>query len=508
MPCPSIAYINTDHTFDSFGDITLVCSPEMSNPAQKDLLSCDADIYSPRFPALGYDVDRNKLKSLLMRGQQISDHFSDSSNLVSKIEDFLESNPVSELSYSLNSCPELLLMFKEDVLGEKFNPEDWPEEKTKFRSVASESENIQVWVNQYFKISNNRYFDKNDPAINELTDLVSSYIKEKALEVSVKIKTNSSEAPRKARDFEYFLKQFEKDLFFENTEGEKSLSLHALVEIENDYKKWSRDKTPLDKNVLRSSTFNIDERTRIQFDSWLEDTFSDAIKKAYFRHSTPSGNVIKKKLDLDSITRIMKKNLRGGENYNYGAGNIRSKVAKSFKNWRSLESESYRLIEEDDFQAIKDKTNDKLLELIEDLRPFYRFEQNNLFIQTDDIVDIISEYAGGRFQALSEGFKTDGEFPRDKIDKFLDDMRHMETQYFEGKFKRAVHLSEFSAALVPEAIKENAKDIIDILEREGLRVLTYNPDIENDRKEKLIELASNNELLRVVHDSHGLGMTK
>lgn len=509
MPCPSIAYINADHIFDNFGDITLLCSPEMSNPAQKDLLSCDSDIYSSRFPTLGYDIDTIKLKSILKRGQEIADHFSEAPSMLARVQDILESAPASELVYHLNQVPEILLMYKEDALGEIFDVDGWPIQEDKYSCMASNCPEVRSWINEYFAENKTTQLDVNDVQLEDLAKLVSSYIEDEAQRIVDAISSQDKSSNTQKSDFEYFTKQFSKNLIDWNDSGGVRLVLSGAVNLERDYQVWSRQAKLLDRDALRSfSTKALDEETSIKLESWLESTFSDVVKKAYFRHPTPSGNVVKKKLDLETVTRIMKKGLRGGENFNYGAGNIRSKVAKGFRNWRSLENEAYRLVDDESFTPIREKCNDKLLELVDELRPFYKFSQSNFFIQTDDIVDIISEYAGGRHQSLREGFNLNEDFPKHKIDAFLSELRQMETQYFEGKFKRSVRISEFSAALVPQSLYDNAEDVMRILESEGLRIMTYDPQTPNDRKHKLLELASEHELVRTIHDTPSVGLSR
>ena len=508
MPCPSIAYYNADHKFDNFGDITLLCSNAMANPADRSLLACDSDIYSSRFPNLGFDIDRKKLKDACKRVEEIDSFFEDKGSIAERILDVIESAPVEDLAYRLHSMPALYIAFREEVLGETFNPSDWAQKERKYSVSISDAPEIQEWVNNHVEKSGRAYIRENDEGIGELKEIADTIIRKKADDIGKTLEKKKSSALHKGRDADYFYDRFRDELFVKDAEGNDKLSLQTLAKLERDYETWSVKSMPLDASEASRVTIGIDDDTLNKLDVWLEEKFSDTVKKAYYRHQTPSGNVIKKAMTLDNITNTMKKGLRGGENFNYGAGNIRSQVANNFRTWRTLEAQADRLVEEDAFQVVKDKTNDKLLELIDEIRPFYRFQGGNHFMQTDDIVEIISEYASGRFSSLKEGFEITEDFPRDKIDSFLQSLRTMETQYFEGKFKRAVTLDEFSAALMPKSVMENAPDIVNMLTRKGLTIDSYDPNVEGDRERKVRQLAEENGLVRKGAENSGMEFSR
>lgn len=505
LPCPSIAYVNSDHSFDKFGDITLMCSPELSNPANKDLLACDSDIYSPRFPPIENVLNIKLLKELLTRGQEISNKFSQSSSLAVRVEDILSSAPINELSMSLYNCPELFLIFKEEVMGEEFNPSDWPEEQVRYSSMASDSKEVRDWIDNYMSNRKTPYIDRSDESLNELEGIILDHIDKTAHDIEAALEEKGSSAIKRGRDYEYFKSQFIKDLFSKSEDGTLKFNLQAISDLEKDKKIWSRNSNLLERNNLRSEMISIDPKLKTRFESWAEEKFGPVIKKSYFRHLTRSGNLVKKPLNLEELTKSMKQNLRGGENFNYGSGNIRAKVAKKFNTWRSIEREEGRLTEDSNFQNLKEETNNKLLELIDKLRPFYKFSQTNQFIQTDDMVEIISEYAGGRFQALREGFELTEDFPKNDIDTFINELKTMDTHYFEGKFKRSVAINEFSAAVIPKDIESNSPEIISLLKDSGVDVVTFDPDIDGDRENKISQMGKKHKLIR--HGKHDISLT-
>lgn len=500
LPCPSIAYINSDHLFDSFGDISFLCSKELANPASRSLYVCDSDIYSSRFPSLQYSVDEEELKAAASRASEISKMFSTSCNLISRMTDILESDSVNYLSLKFHQVPELFVQFQEEVLGKTFNPDDWPKEPKKYDLMISEDPRIQAWVNQKVEKTQSIQLDINDPDIERLKKLIIEVVDDYAQKTAQAVNSNLKGKFNRGRDYEYFKAQFMKDYFHEKDDGNFDLIFRILPQLEKDYRVWSRPFDPLSEYELVKYIRNQENDTKLQFESWVSERFGHAITDIHFNHETPSGNIKKKRLSLEALTSSMKAKMRGGENFNYGAGNIRAQVATYFTKWRSLESEAYRLTSEEDFEKTKSFYNDQLSELIEELFPYYRFQEGNKFMKHEDITEIISEYAGGRFKALEEGFDLSDDFPKENIDAFLGHIKHAPTQYFEGKFKRAVKLSEFSAAIIPDDLPENSKDIINLLESEGIPYSTYRRDDPDNRIEVIKKVSEEMGLSRKFFD--------
>lgn len=69
LPYPSLAIINTDvSSFDNYGEITLVADKSLIDPARKGSRVFNADVYSPRYPAVEYEFtpeDHRKIREAL-----------------------------------------------------------------------------------------------------------------------------------------------------------------------------------------------------------------------------------------------------------------------------------------------------------------------------------------------------------------------------------------------------------------------------------------------------------
>lgn len=503
MPCPSIAYINTDHLYDSFGDITLICSPNMANPAQSSLYVCDSDIYSGRFPSIFHSIDEIDLKDILQRSIEISNLFSEKASLVTRIIDFLETNTVEEAIFSIHRFPELFIQFEEEVLGKKFDHSQWEKEIPRFQCDLSSRPKVQKWIRDHFKKTGATYIDAKSSDISELKTIISNEIDHLAKITSDAVAKKCTSNYMKNKDFDFFRKAFQKDYLGEN-DKKPALSIRTLTQLERDYQIWSREVDPLDIKGLEDYVKNQEDDVKARFERWMSETLEPSIKESFFYHETPSGNRVKKSLSLENVTKSMKRQLRGGENFHYGAGNVRAQVANSFRKWRSLESRAHLLSSEIEFEKTKKEFNKRYSDLIDELRPFYRFDGGNSFLQTDDISNILSEYAGGRGIALKEGFKVDEDFPAEKIDSFIEDLKNAPTQYFEGKFKREVLLSEYAGAAIPNDIAESAQDIIEILVRNNIPYEVYDPDTPGDRECKIKSLSNELNLSRAAQHPDSL----
>lgn len=62
LPAPSVAISRTEHPLEKFGDVTLIGSSDLIDPAQKKSKVFNADVYSPRYPSIENDIDRTALK--------------------------------------------------------------------------------------------------------------------------------------------------------------------------------------------------------------------------------------------------------------------------------------------------------------------------------------------------------------------------------------------------------------------------------------------------------------
>ena len=82
IPGPSIAITTVDRTIDSFGDISLIFNKDSIDPRRKTNNVFAADVYSPRYPKVKIEIDRNA---------QVWDKFKDEigSNEIFNLQEWL-----------------------------------------------------------------------------------------------------------------------------------------------------------------------------------------------------------------------------------------------------------------------------------------------------------------------------------------------------------------------------------------------------------------------------------
>lgn len=205
-----------------------------------------------------------------------------------------------------------------------------------------------------------------------------------------------------------------------------------------------------------------------------------------FRGYTNSGNRRYIEHNLENVVKILKKELRGGEGFNYGVGSLRARFTPQFKSIKQIRDAKKRLVDGETFKKIKDEIDKEFSTVADSLKSFYAYDANK-FGYYDDVINVFADAAKiGLPRALNEyGFKdvpTDAMRP---VAEFLSKLRELPTEYFEAKILRDVSLSEFSGAVVPEGTSEEA---VQYLRDRGIKdIKTYKSGDDADRAAKIAE---------------------
>ena len=202
-----------------------------------------------------------------------------------------------------------------------------------------------------------------------------------------------------------------------------------------------------------------------------------------FKGYTPSGKRRYVPLTLENVVKEMKGNIRGGEGFNYGVGTIRSGVAPQFKSIEQIQNARDLIQPRESLQPMFDVADKKFVELSDKYYPHYKYSGNEWQHQ-NDLADMLREAGMGKWYELFNAHKstTPPELRQEAVD-FLNYLKKMPTEYFEGKPQRAVRLNEFRGAVVPGDI---AGEQADILRRMGVeRLEQYDPNNPASRIEAL-----------------------
>lgn len=209
-------------------------------------------------------------------------------------------------------------------------------------------------------------------------------------------------------------------------------------------------------------------------------------KERIFTGFTPSGTRRYVPHTLENVVRILKKELRGGENFNYGVGSIRAKFTPQFKSIEQIRKSKDKLIDKSSFESIKDEIDNEFLSIGEALAEHYKYKTGFGFLN-DTVTQLMYDAATmGVPRALKEnGFNEVPVEKQEAIAKFLGKLRTLPTEYFEAKILRSVDLAEFSAAIVPSDVSQ---EVIQALKDRGIDdIRTYEAGNEADRAAKIGE---------------------
>lgn len=204
-----------------------------------------------------------------------------------------------------------------------------------------------------------------------------------------------------------------------------------------------------------------------------------------FRGYDYNGNRRYQPHTLENVVKILKKELRGGENFNYGVGSIRAKFTPQFRSIDQIRKAKNRLMDKDAFERVKSEIDDEFHALMDGLSQYH--SHGDEFGFGDMMTQMMYDAAGmGVSRALRENqFKEVPVEQQQEIAEFLTKLRNLPTEYFEAKILRDVDLAEFSGAVVPEGV--NPK-VIEALQARGIKdIRTYKKGDQVDRTAKIGE---------------------
>lgn len=175
-----------------------------------------------------------------------------------------------------------------------------------------------------------------------------------------------------------------------------------------------------------------------------------------FQGFTPSGNRKYIPHTLENVVKILKKELRGGESFNYGVGSLRAKFTPQFKSLAAIKKEKGRLVSAEEFEPVKKEVNDELVAIAKQLglsmdQTIEVFEDAPKLGVTRAIDRAVSDY--GSSAIIDDEIKQ-------RVAEFLTRLRNLPTAYFEAKVLRDVSLSEFKGAVVPEGTDPKVLDAL------------------------------------------------
>ena len=257
-------------------------------------------------------------------------------------------------------------------------------------------------------------------------------------------------------------------------------------QIEN-YRRDARDNGKVDSSATRYALqkqvrdLNLSDELEVAAKTFVQDL---APNERIFQGFTPSGNRKYVPHTLENVVKILKKELRGGESFNYGVGSLRAKFTPEFKSLAAIKKAKDRLVSAEQFEPVKKEVDDELAAIATDLG-----------LSLDQTIEVFEDAPKvGVEKAISRAltdYRSDAEATDEvklRVAQFLTRLRNLPTAYFEAKVLREVDLSEFKAAVVPEGTDPQ---VLAALTRAGITdVRTYAKGDEKDRAATIGEFDS------------------
>lgn len=197
---------------------------------------------------------------------------------------------------------------------------------------------------------------------------------------------------------------------------------------------------------------------RSEYEDWLANfdqsltTNGVNIKERIFKGYTYGGDRRYAAATLDNIVKEMKGGA-GGENFNYGVGNLRAVATPKFRTLNQIKASRDSISDSASMEKIKNQSQEAYIDLLNRMRAIdknYSAEDALLeFAQSKRISTLDRIYEN----KLPNDLKAD-------IGIFLSKIQELPTEYFEMKPQRAVSLEEFKGAIIPKDTPQKARDVL------------------------------------------------
>ena len=448
LAVPSLAVTKADTPLTGFGEITLLGKSDLVNPS-KDIKVYGADVYSPRYPQIKYSLTARQQKTIdedLARYEEVtgSREYAEKDSL-----NALYDNTAFRAKFLDEKGVKVKL-----AKTEKANKESMDIYKKYYKNIVPFKNFVdsqQLRVNPEFQKAYIQELKDTDPAMllqMELGDPLgleaSDALKNLSYRRAQKLSSLKEQNDKAGRPDEYAIKSTIRDII-----NKKKLG----GELKQYASKYLKDIGA--KETIYNGT---DSYGRAKY---IEHTISNVVDK-------------------------LKKNIRGGESFNYGVGTTRAKLTPEFKTLAAIKKNKDKLVTSDEFEKIKDEMADRVQSIAEDLRPYYEYDSDSFGYQEEVL------HAIGDQDLRGYGFKNIPDDVKEDVSELITALKEMPTEYFEAKVLKVLDIGEFKVAVVPNG---TSKETIQILKDKGVKVSKYNPSDENARKEAIKKTAEREKVL-------------
>lgn len=251
-----------------------------------------------------------------------------------------------------------------------------------------------------------------------------------------------------------------------------------------------------------------------KFNKYTEETAKqNGATSKIFGGTTATGSQRWLDETMDNVLKTMRKSKTKAGEQGWGAtGSMASTKAKITKEYRSIDqivADKSRLTDTETMEATKELLQEKMEKLQGKLEKYAQNKSDNQFTEYDSQMEALSDYiAGGRDrQWFFQKFNNVPESLTKELNDFRKELQDAPTEYFESVSDRAVKLSEFEQALIPENVSKAQREaIVARLNKEGIQPRFYK---DGERQQALQRLMEEDNAKRFPQDKEpGKGMNE
>lgn len=448
LPLASVAVAKQSNPLTNFGEVTLIGSRNYIDPKGVNKAKVfGSDIYSPRYPRISYEYSAKNQKALFNRFEKSAKEIED------RAFDY-------DFTQGLEDTGAKQAMLNSDAVKHQFLKEhNIPYEKAYRdipKSVHADYPSIQKAIKSGISEEDISSIESADKFEGLFREFIKDYIKdiEGSVSQSPLLKNVIVRAKQALDGDKYAVRTFAESRVKEGLKLQESKKVLDQPETLSNMRKAVSEHN----DAFRDYVDSIVETMPVKEKIW-NGTDGHGRNK-YVAHT------------IENVVKKLKKDLRGGESFNYGMPNVRAAVTPKFKSIADIQANKHRIVSKEEFETARDaleKEGDSLA--------------NKLGVSTLDIYDVLwNAIDENTSKAFGYAGIKDTQENRMAVDAFLNKLKALPTEYFEGKAKDITQFSNFAGAVVPDNLAKNAYDV---LEKSGVKIFTYDSTNPNSRIEAI-----------------------
>lgn len=448
LPLASVAVAKQSNPLTNFGEVTLIGSRDYIDPKGVNKAQVfGSDIYSPRYPRISYGYSAKDQKALFNRFEKSAKEIGDS-----KFD--------YDFTQGLEDAGAKQAMLDSDAVKYQFLKEhNIPYEKAYRdipKSVHADYPSIQKAIKAGISEEDISSIESADKFEGLFREFIKDYIKdiEGRVPPSPLLKNVIVRAKQALDGDKYTVRTFAESRVKEGLKLQESKKVLDKPETLSNMRKAVSEHSDAFRDYVDSIVETMPAKEKI----WNgTDGYG---RNKYVAHT------------IENVVKKLKKDLRGGESFNYGMPNVRAAVTPKFKSIADIQANKHRIVSKEEFETAKN-TLEKEGDLL----------ANKLGVSTLDIYDVLwNAVDENTSKAFGYAGIKDTQENRMAVDTFLNKLKALPTEYFEGKAKDITQFSNFAGAVVPDNLAKNAYDV---LEKSGVKIFTYDSTDPKSRIEAI-----------------------